>query len=186
MRLFSRIQHYFHKRFLAKQPLPPKRALLNRAAIKTVGILFDATNLEQAQQILRYRNQLEKEGKRVKLLAYINSRAKDIEANYPFFLRSDVNWKYIPNGQAVDDFMSVSFDLLLVVSSISTPSFEYISTLTDARLKVGPDSENRQAYDLMLDISAHHTPEQIIQLMENYLKVVLPKQQMTKKQLATA
>jgi hypothetical protein len=185
MRLLNRIQHYFYKRTLAQQPAPKKRPPVQEKVINSVGILFDATDLEQTQQVLHYQKTLQKKGKKVNLLAYINSRAKNIEANYPFFLQSNVNWKHIPTGQAVEDFMRTSFDLLLVIATTSTLPFEYISTLTDARMRVGPDSDNRSSYDLMLDLPSQYTPNQIIQLMENYLKIVLP-QQTAKKPLVTA
>ncbi|MEM1327906.1 MAG: hypothetical protein AAGI23_18250 [Bacteroidota bacterium] len=187
MRLFSRLQHYFYQRNVAKQVRPLKRPAVSRAAIESIGILFDVTDLDEAQQVLSYKKQLEREGKRVRLLAYINSRSKEVEANYPFFLRSDINrWDSIPKGQAVEDFMTTSFDLLMVITATSTLPFEYISLLTDARLKVGANGRNADIYDLMLDIPEDKSLKYIIQTIEDYLKVVLPKKTMKKKsQLAT-
>lgn len=185
MRLVSRIRHYFNKKALNKQVRPLKRAVLNKEEVKWIGILFDATDPAETQEVLQYKKQLQKQGKKVRLLAYINSRSKEIEASFPFFLRSDLSWKSIPQHTAVEHFLTTSLDLLMVLTPTSNLAFEYISSLSDARLKMGPYSKDVNSYDFMLEISKQTSPMQMAATMETYLQL-MQSEKIKHNQLATA
>jgi len=117
-----------------------------------IGILFNATDLDERKKVTKYADQLRKKGKRVHLLAFINNRTETSNFTFDYFNLKQVDWAMRPSGPAVRDFMDQKFDVLLNLSRKSDIYFEYICTLSKAKLRVGPVAENTQAYDLMMDV----------------------------------
>jgi len=171
--LLDTLKRSLNKRALQKQPKPIKRQPTNLQSAQWIGILFDATSEENRKHILGYKKKLEKSGKKVQLLAFVNSRAKDLDYNFPFFTRREVDWKGVPQSQAIEEFATRSFDLLLLVNPKTSITFEYIVTLTDARLKVGPYTEDTKSYDFMVQ-AEEATISDFIQQIEKYVDFVKP------------
>lgn len=151
--ILNSLKRLLNKRSLKKQPKPIKRKPTNLASSKWVGILFDATLQERVEIVLDFASQLEAQGKKVSLLAFFNDREKEKSLPFPYFNRRNINWISVPEGTAVENFVTQSFDTLLVLHPQSSIPFEYISTLTDAKLKVSPISKDHTCFDLMLDVS---------------------------------
>jgi len=171
--LLDTLKRSLNKRALQKQPKPIKRQPTNLKSAQWIGILFDATSKENRDSILAYKNKLEKSGKKVELLAYINSRSKELSYDFPFFTKREVNWKGVPRSKTIEEFATRSFDLLLLVHPKTSIVFEYIVTLTDARLKVGPYTEDTKSYDFMVQ-AEEATLSEFIQQIEKYVDFVKP------------
>ncbi|MEL6718627.1 MAG: hypothetical protein AAFO82_11085 [Bacteroidota bacterium] len=171
--LLDTLKRSLNKRVLQKQPKPIKRQPTNLESAQWIGILFDATTQKNREEILTYKKKLEKSGKKVQLLAYINSRSKELDYNFPFFIRREVDWRGVPQSKAIEDFATRSFDLLLVIHPKTSIVFEYIVTLTDARLKVGPYTEDTKSYDFMVQTD-DSTISEFINQIEKYVDFVKP------------
>ncbi len=135
-----------------------------------VGILFDGTNLDERKPVLAFAKRLKKEGKRVKLLAFMDNKADN--SNFPFnsFNRKDISWHYIPKSQDARDFMEEPFDILINLSLSPSPWMNYLSSLSKARFRVGTADAAPEACDLMLDMSKSGNVEEFIRQAERYLK----------------
>ncbi len=150
-----------------KEPKGKSETNLNNA--KTVGILFDATELLRRDIVLEYAEKLRKQNKRIKLLGFFDD-ATDSE-NYPFdfYNRKQVDWAFRPKGEQVQSFIKQDFDLLMNIDSQSLIHTEYIAALSNAKLRVGPCTEHTYCYDLMIDLSPRAGLKQFIEQAETLL-----------------
>ncbi|MEM9990765.1 MAG: hypothetical protein AAF738_03320 [Bacteroidota bacterium] len=173
--MLNDIQKYLNKRKLHKQAKPSKRQAISLSDAKWIGVLFDATSIEHIEATQKYVAQLRSVGKHVKLLAYVADKSKDIELPFPFFSATDVNLLRVPSGKKVEDFITQTFDILLVLHPKATILFEYIATLTDARLKVGPFSRSKNTFDLMIDVNSQSALHYFINQVEFFAGKLQPK-----------
>ena len=148
---------------------PNGRNEINLSNAKTIGILFDATELDARDVILEYADALRKKNKRVKLLGYFDNPT-DSE-NYPFdyYNRKQVDWAFRPKGEQVTSFLKQGLDLLMNINSKSLIHTEYIAALSNAKLRVGPCTEHTYCYDLMIELSSHSGLRQFIEQAEALL-----------------
>lgn len=137
---------------------------------KTIAILFPADDVDQRKAIVRYADQLKKKGKKVRMLAYLSIADPNAKFAFPFFTKKQVDWAGRPKGEEVEVFLREAYDLLMVIQPASNRIFEYLSLLTDARMKIGPVPEHPEAYDLMIDTGPQMQPAQFIQQFEGILK----------------
>lgn len=151
--MFKNIRNYFFRQSLnnlRKQPRS-KQSPVSFEQAQSVGILFDATDLETRNIVLEYADQLRDSGKRVKRLGFFDSKLEDTNFTFKYFNLKNLDWAGRPGGELVQNFVQQPFDWLLVLSTTTKPYFEYISTMSKATLRVGPVSENTFSYDIMID-----------------------------------
>ena len=155
MQLIQNLRQKVHNHFLAKalKSHRAQRQSVDFDRAKTVGILFNATNLNDREKVLKHARLLEQKGKQVKLLGFVNTK-KGIE-NLPFsnFSRKEMDWATRPTSAEVLDFMQRDFDVLINISLQEVMPLEYITTLSKAKFRVGPYTEQTACYELMLDVS---------------------------------
>ena len=161
------VREYFLQKMLKKIELRRQPVTYNSA--QTIGILFDATELDDREQVIEFSKSLQAKDKKVKLLGFFNS--KQLVDNFPFsgFNKSDVDWLMRPKGEAVKNFMDTTFDMLIGIYKGSNLPLEYIAALSKAHLRVGPYTDNTYCYDLMIDAGKNNL-ENFIEQMEFYLK----------------
>lgn len=134
------------------------------------GILFDATDLNQRDFVLQYAHQLEKKGKKVKLLGFFDSKLDDPNFTFKYFNRKNLDWAGRPNGQAIQEFTEQAFDLMINLDTNSKPHAEFISAQSHAQLRVGPFTEHNFCYELMMDASDARNLKNFVQQMEFILE----------------
>ncbi|MCC6725876.1 MAG: hypothetical protein IT258_15315, partial [Saprospiraceae bacterium] len=118
MQLIEQIRARLHQRNLEKE-LPkqqPKRASMYLDNATTVGILFDGTEPSERETVLDYAEQLRKQGKKVKVLAFFNNKLKGGQFAFPAFNRLQMDWTLRPNSREAQEFKEQTFDLLLNLS----------------------------------------------------------------------
>ncbi len=174
-------RRFLHKRKLARQPHPIRRKPSSLKTAKWIGILYDATSPERRASILKLVEALEAEGKKVSLLAFINERKQNIDVKFEYFCKNDLNWQKVPSNRAVETFMTKSYDVLFTLHTKSNLPFEYISTLIDAGLKLGPASNDFNAYDLMIQVTKQTTIQSFIQCAIQYCSLVQPQKNISKR-----
>ncbi len=74
-----------------------------------------------------------------------------LEANNALTV-NDLNWWGIPRPEAIQDFMSVQFDLLLSIALKQNFVLDYITALTPAKFKVGTSNLETNYFDLNINI----------------------------------
>ncbi len=164
-------QHLFDRDFKKQlQTHRSKRRSMPLENARYVGILFDGTELDARKPVLAFAKRLKKEGKRVKLLAFMDNKVDN--SNFPFesFNRKDLSWYYTPKSESALRFMEEPFDILINLNLSPSPWMNYIAALSAARFRVGTAEAAPEACDLMLDMSKGGGAEKFIREAERYLQ----------------
>jgi len=151
----SSIKNYFLKKHLNKEllNLNIERTHVKWQDAKTVGIVFDATNIETFGAIKAYTNKLKQQNKKVWLLGYINATNANNVLSFPFFSKSDLDWKGIPQNFEVQRFIDKKPDILLNAYFAPVLPLYYVSVLSNAKRRVGVLMKGYEgAADLLLNL----------------------------------
>lgn len=117
-----------------------------------IGVVFDYIDEKDLDVLSKYKEGFRSEGKFVKILAYIN---EDIDVtNYDFkaFSKKELSWEGIPNSEHVQEFLNRKYDVLFFPIREYTRPLEFISMVSEAKLKIGTYHESmHEYYDILLD-----------------------------------
>jgi hypothetical protein len=154
------------QRGLKNRSVPKGKSKVNLKNARSIGILFDATSIDERNRLLKYAEQLKKQGKKVHLLAYVDELMELESLSFPAYNTKGLRWDGIPKAENVLEFIDQSFDLLFHISSTTSPHEAYITALSKAQLRVGPHTDCTDCYDLMIGLSAKAGMDQFIRQME--------------------
>lgn len=180
MSLFKKIKQFFANNTI-KDQLSEKRSIgLNRfsfVGVRTVGILFDASNPEDYELVKRYVVYLREHAKKVKVLGYFSS--KEIPAftysklEYDFFSAKETNWFGKPTTHIIDNFIEENYDLLIDLNIHDHFSLKYITALSKAKFKVGKyKEEDENIYDMMIDADNTQTLKYFLRQVDTYISMM--------------
>jgi Family of unknown function (DUF6913) len=176
MQIFEQIQTRIHHRLLQKE-LPRRK--VRRCSMflddaKRIGVLFDASELEQKQAVLDFVEHLREEGKSVSSLAFVDRSLKGKNQPFHTFSKKDLDWALRPKSSVVAEFLEKPFDLLLIFLQKEIVPVEYIAATSKARFRVGMASEKTYCYDLMIDTPKEGGLQAFIDQVVFYLKKMNP------------
>jgi hypothetical protein len=148
--------------------LTSKRELNNQASRKVITtslekansivMLYKITAEEDYTKVNNFMKYLKSEFgmKRVFFLGYWDDAKEDPEflqskLDFDFFSKKDLNWKGIPVGGNIDNFIAEKFDILIDLNNYYNIPLRYLILKSSAKLKVGRYSkENEPFFDLMV------------------------------------
>lgn len=175
MNLIDRIKERFYQKSLPANPARTKgQTPRNLEEAKTIGLLFDATDVDDRKKSLAYADKLRKQGKRVTVLGFIATVDKEATFSFDFFTLRQIDWAQRPQGEAISHWLGQDFEVLVCLFPQTAKFTEYLALHTRAALKIGPVAVNASAYDLMLDMPAKSSPQQIITQYEKVLAHTVP------------
>ena len=175
MGIIDRIKDRFYQKSLpAKVARNKGQAPRNIEEAKSIGILFDATDVDYRKKTLAYADNLRKQGKKVNTLGFIATVDKEATFSFDFFTLRQIDWAQRPKGESISHWLEHDFEVLICLFPQSAKFTEYLALHTRAGLKIGPVANNASCYDLMLDMSPKSTPQQIIQQYEQILAKTVP------------
>ncbi|MCS6981568.1 MAG: hypothetical protein NZM65_05155 [Flavobacteriales bacterium] len=160
------------------QSLPRQKQVRNLAEIRTVGILYDATDREVFEYVNDVVKRLRAEMKKVYTLGFINSRdERDMLSSrlgFDFFNRKCLDFYLRPKSPVVRNFMAEPFDLLIDLNVERLWPLEYIMRCSRASFKVGLSPTPHSPHDLSFQIPfpEHGMPygrEQKLRLMSQLI-----------------
>jgi hypothetical protein len=161
----------------AKRAAKRRRRASNFSEIKSIGIIYDATDRNAYQSVVQYIRLLKEERKHVATFGFINSKDKSqfltpkLSDNY--FSRFDINLLQLPKKEEIKSFIDEEFDLLIDLSTTTHLPLHYIFALSCARFKVSGNLAYQQEHgDLTIDISKQNTVEYLIIQLKHYLNLV--------------
>jgi hypothetical protein len=138
--------------------------------VSSVGIVFNATELKEREQVLAFAKKLKAEKKKVKLLGFMDNSFDNDKFTFLAFSKKDLNWLFIPKGKEVKDFMEKPFDLLINLTLSPHPATEYVSALSRARFRAtGVHTYRLPYYELMIDLSTQQTIPRLIEQITHFL-----------------
>lgn len=150
----SKVGEFVLNKQLRQLKRPVKSCNLEEA--KTIGILFNATHSVSFEIVKNFVKELSGRSKTIHVLGFVDSKQLIdhylYRKGFEFFTRNQLNWYDKPESDAVTDFISQSFDLLINLNLEDTYPIKYILSLSKATFKVGRLTDMHQYHDLMIDI----------------------------------
>ena len=139
---------------------------------KTVGVLFEGTNVTDVKVVKEYVKSLKSMGKTVETLGYLDTKEKNETYNY--FSNDDLNWYYIPKSNQIDSFIKKEFDVLIDLHTESKEPLGYIASLSNAHFKVGKRDDQFDCYDLAIDCPKAKigNVKNLISQIDHYIKII--------------
>lgn len=143
---------------------------MNFAQAKSIGLLFDATDLERRNEVLAYAKKLRAQDKKVTLLGFFDSKQEVADFTFNYFNRSGIDWAKRPKSKDVEFFLQTPYDIFIHLNPNPSVVTEHVAALTEAHLKVGSASGLITTYDLMVDVNDTSTLKGFIQQIEQLFK----------------
>ena len=148
----------------------------NLEKAKSIGILYEATNVKQIKKIepfVKYFFDLKKD---VKALGYVNKKRLDNchipKLNYDFFYLKDLNWYYKPQNYIIDNFIQKEYDILINLCDSSVIPIKYLVASSIARFKIGIFEENYQIYDFMISLNDDKSVVKLMSEIKHYIELI--------------
>jgi len=178
MSIFKKIKETLANNALKKELFArPRKSVshkFNFDRIKTVGMLFDASNPEDFELVKRYVVYLREHAKKVKVMGYFS--AKQIPSltysklEYDFFSSKEINWLGKPTTPIIDNFINEEYDLLIDLNIHDHFPLKYITALSQAKFKVGKYKETDEPiYDMMIDADNTQTLKYFLRQVDTYI-----------------
>lgn len=175
MKLFRNLRLRWNAYMLKKRlnQLKVERSSIRFEKAKRIGILFDATNLDNQVFVENYVQMLRKSGKQVTILAYVDDAQEHNNFPFKYYNQKDLSWYEHPKSSDVNQFMETSFDILISLHIHDVLSLEYISALSHSKMRVGKyDDTKIHCYDLMIDNATNNNLQHFIQQVDKHLKIM--------------
>lgn len=180
MELFKRIRARIGDAILKKKIAGTKRKVhySNINKVKTIGIVWDASKIEDFASLSRFFQKMHENKTEVKMLGYfpgINLPDQYTAVRYLNVVKKDeLNFFYHPVTPETNNFISKKFDVLIDLNFKKLLPLQYISSLSIAGFKVGLfDSEPGNApFDLMMDLKSPVNVEDYLSQVIHYLEMI--------------
>lgn len=142
---------------------------------KSIGILYDATDLEDMMMVSEFVNELFSQKKEVKALGYVNLQELTHRhmpmLQFDFFFIKDLNWYYKPQNYIISNFVEKDYDILINLCTSNCVPVKYLLASSRAKFKVGKFEEELKIYDLMIDVK-EQSLESLIKEVKHYLTLI--------------
>lgn len=171
----ARIGQYVLQKKLDK--IDRVRSAIGLHQARSVGVIYNATDRNSYQSILKFIKFLKEERKQVYSLGFIQSKdpnqmLKD-QLNDKYFNTKDLNWLSIPACSNSNEFVGREMDVLINLGIQNEFPLECLTRLANARFKVGHGNAAKEThFDLMIDIEKNKTVDFLIVQLKHYLKLI--------------
>jgi hypothetical protein len=147
--------------------------------VKKVGILWDATFEKDFQHLANLNRLLIGMDKSVEVLTWVPGKSvpdRLTGLSYMKFLKKeDLNWAFVPVSGDAKEFINTKFDLIIDINPASLFQLMYITSLSAAPMKVGPDisaEPEKAPYDLMIKTSRPFSIALFLEQAMHYLTMI--------------
>lgn len=145
--------------------------------LREIGILYDATNASNEEQINRIAHYLRDQGKKVWMMGFVD--AKTLPHTKKFHISSEYFWKEkltrfnLPEPSKIGNFLHHRFDLLMNLYLEDNLPLQAMSTYTQASYAMGaPLSDALRYNDSVIDVKQDGGIHGLATQMVHYLKVI--------------
>jgi len=165
--------------FLRKESADVQRSktIMNMKAAKTIGVLYNAGDINDVELVKKYITQLRDSGKKVRSMGYV--ALKELPGNIPTsidqqcFTLKEVNWYYKPAISFIGNFVTEEFDLLLDLNINRQLPLTYIAALSKAKCKVGRYTNKWMSlYDVMIEVDKEKKMKYFLQNVDIYMEML--------------
>ncbi len=151
-----------------------RRRIHTLESARTIGLLFDASPERNRREVLDFVKTLEKKGKKVSLLGFIEEDKNPGEHPFPFFTPKELNWDNSPKSDKAAEFSRQNFDLLLSFNPSERIALAWPALQSPAGMKIGFVTSLPNDFDMLLEIPADKGLRFFVEQLDLYLdKIVL-------------
>ena len=149
-----------------------KRSYSNFKSIRSIGVIWDASRPEEFLLLSRFHQKMAELNIELKIFGYFPGKVLPDQFTAIRYLtclkKNEVDFFYRPKSHEALSFIEKNFDVLIDINFQKLFTLLYITTLSQARLKVGlTDTEPENApFDLMISLKKPMN-------LENYLEQVI-------------
>jgi len=136
-----------------------------------IGILFTIDDINKHEKIKRFIKDLEDDGKRVDVLAYLPKKKENHEFLFDFFTAKDFNFWGSITSEKIDNFASKSFDYLFYLDNHSDLIMRNLLAKSQAKCRVSKFSEENEPYCEMM-INTEGNIDSLIEEIYKYTKIL--------------
>jgi hypothetical protein len=119
---------------------------------KSIGILFSVEDKQKHMAVKEFIQQLEKDGKMVKVLEYLPLKKENYEFMFDFFTIKDLNFWGNINSVVAEKFAATPFDYLFYLDREFNPLTLHLLATSKAHCRVGRYHETESSFfELMIE-----------------------------------
>ncbi len=180
MELFREFRLKIGNSILSKKVEKVRRKVYytNISRIKSIGIVWDASNPEDFGSLSRFHQKMNERGINVTILGYYPGKELPNQYTALRYLscirNKEINLFYVPVSRDSEAFINNMFDILIDINFEKSFPIYYISSLSKASFKVGLyDMEtNNSAFDLMIELKKPVRVEDYLTNVVHYLEMI--------------
>lgn len=149
----------------------------NIRQVKSIGIVWDASKTDEFATLSKFCQKMADSKTDVKILGYFNGKNLPDQYTAHRYLtilrKAELNFFYHPVSAETNAFIKNGFDVLIDLNFKKLLPLRYISSLSDANLKVGlSESEKNTIFDLMMDLKSPVNIEDYLSHIIHYLEMI--------------
>ncbi|MBX7093409.1 MAG: hypothetical protein K1X56_01725 [Flavobacteriales bacterium] len=152
--------------------------VFNLSTAQSVALIYQCDSEEKLEQVKKYVRHLKEEHgiKKLMALGFVNEKTlpeyAKAKLDLDFFCQADLSWNLRPSGNAVRNFCSESYDILIDLEKDEIVPLRHILNKSKSRFKVGYFTEQfGNYYDFMLDVKSTEMLDYIAQV-NHYLSII--------------
>ena len=150
----------------------------NFETAKSAVIVFDTSTPNAFPAIKEFREFVEKCGLKCSVYGYVPQKEVPQEMlfwkNFFFVTKSNLNWYMKPSGEAVDSFFNQDPDILVDFSQGLLLELQFLIQLSPARFKIGCYTEQKNDYDLMINLTEKDDMAYLSEQIRHYVSMLNP------------
>jgi len=180
MELFRNVRLKIGHSILTKKIARTKRKVnySNIDSVKKIGIVWDSSKLDEFASLSRFHQKMQERNIEVRILGYFPG--KDLPDKYTAvryltcIRKTEINLFYHPVSSEAAACLNTRFDILIDINFKKLLPLKYISSLSDAGLKVGLfETEKTDApFDLMMELKYPVDIENYLNQIIQYLEMI--------------
>lgn len=151
-----------------------RRKIHTLKSARSIGILFDATSEKNRKEVLQFAASLEKSGKKIRLLGFIDGPNPAEQSQFPQFTQKDRHWTGIPKSEALSGFVADSFDVLLCLNPEQVLLLDWAAAAAQAAMKIGTFTEGPNDFDMLLETPVDKGIRFFMDQLDLYLNKIVP------------
>ncbi|MBX2945528.1 MAG: hypothetical protein KF725_06820 [Cyclobacteriaceae bacterium] len=135
--------------------------------VQSVGVLFSIEDKKKHDEIKDFIHRLERDGKKVKVMAYLPPNKDNYEFLFDFFTQKEISFWGAFTSETAVKFFNTPFDYLYYLDTKPNPMMLNILARSKARCRIGGYWENNKSFfEFML--SETSTTRNLIDSMYKY------------------
>lgn len=137
---------------------------INTDNARCILILFPADSSADRKVIDKWTDAHRKQGQKIKIAGFFSQDVGATNFGFPVISPKSLNWYGIPKEESLVEIKRVDCDLLFRLGPVNHKELDYLATIQQAALKVGPFRKDAESpYQLQFDANrAESIQDQLI------------------------